>query len=125
MVKHAKEPLYTRNGIKVYAYDTVDYLDSDEAIAGFLSLSLTEEYDPDIFLGAIGVALRAKGLNTTESLLKIAEEMRPPDHAPTAIRTAGKPAAKRSVKKTSGKKPAARNVSSHPKSRRKREAAVA
>lgn len=129
MVKHAKKPLYTSGDIKVYEYDTVDYLDSDEAIAGYLSVSLTEDYEPQFFLAAIADALRAKGLNTIESLLTIAEEMRPPsvssDTAPIAIKTAGKPAAKRSVNKTTGKKSAARKTSSHLKPRRKRETAVA
>ncbi len=131
MVKHAAKPLHTRGGIKVYAYDTVDYLDSDEAVAGYLSASLTEDYEPDTFLSAIADALRAKGLNTLESLLKISEEMRPPAVSSAPVQPPAKKAArgktskKSAERKTSRRKTAAAEKTAHPKSRRRREVAVA
>ncbi len=121
--KPSKKPLYTRGGIAVYAYDTVDFLDSDEMIAGYLSLSLTEEYDPDIFLLAIANALRAKGLNNIESLLKIAEEMRPPLDSPEESAVAVRnPAAKKVIVR----KALSRSKQTAPRpSRRTRETVVA
>ncbi len=120
MKNKPKKPLFTPDELEVSLYDPVEFLDSDEAIAGHLSISLLEDYEPDLFLGAIGNALRAKGLNTIESLLKIAEEMRPPVDSTDLPRTRTK-----SVRKTAERKNAAKKPSSHPKTRKKREAAVA
>ncbi len=61
MKKTAENPLFTPEEIEVGVYDAAEFLDSDEAIAGYLAISL-EDPDPDVFLKALGNALRAKGL---------------------------------------------------------------
>ena len=47
--------------IKTYPWDIVDYLDSDEAIAGYLDVVL-EESDPALLMAALGDVARAKGM---------------------------------------------------------------
>lgn len=42
-------------------FDAADYLDSDEAIAAYLSATL-EEDDPDLFLDALKTVARARGM---------------------------------------------------------------
>ncbi len=61
MKKTAENPLFTPEEIEVGVYDAAEFLDSDEAIAGYLAISL-EDPDPDVFLKALGNALRAKGV---------------------------------------------------------------
>ena len=119
MKKNTEKPLFTPEDLEISLYDTVEFLDSDEAIAGHLSISLLEDFDPDIFLHAIGNALRAKSLNTTESLLKVAQYMRPPVDSSESASAVGRSAGK------SVKKPAARKKVPSPNPRRRREAALA
>jgi probable addiction module antidote protein len=52
---------------KIQRFDAADYLDSDEAIAEYLTAAL-EENDSDAFIQAIGTIARAK------SMTKIAEK---------------------------------------------------
>ena len=59
--KTGETPLFTPEEIEVTPYDTAEFLDSEEAIAGYLAISL-EDPDPDIFLKALGNVLRAKGV---------------------------------------------------------------
>lgn len=47
--------------LKLYRWDVVDHLDSDEAIAGYLNAVL-EEDDPALLMAALGDAARAKGM---------------------------------------------------------------
>ncbi len=61
MKKIADNPLFTREEMEIDPYDAAEFLDSDELIAGYLALSL-EDPDPDVFLKALGNALRAKGV---------------------------------------------------------------
>lgn len=42
-------------------FDVVDYLDDEEAIAGYLSAVL-EENDPDLLIAALGDIARARGI---------------------------------------------------------------
>jgi len=42
-------------------FDAADYLDSDEAVAAYLSATL-EEDDPDVFLDALKTVARARGM---------------------------------------------------------------
>jgi probable addiction module antidote protein len=43
------------------AFDIADYLDSDEVIAEYLNAVL-EDPDPDVFLAAVAVVVKAKGM---------------------------------------------------------------
>ncbi len=47
--------------MKYSKFDIVDYLDSDEAIAAYISAVL-EEKDPDLLIAALGDIVRAKGM---------------------------------------------------------------
>ncbi len=49
--------------IKVTEFDPSAYLDSEEAIAAYLSAAL-EDDDPGIFLAAIGHVAKARGMST-------------------------------------------------------------
>lgn len=42
-------------------FDVVDYLDSEEAIAGYLT-AILEENDPDLLIAALGDIARARGM---------------------------------------------------------------
>ena len=44
-------------------FDAVDYLDSEEMIAEYLTAALEDE-NPDVFLMAIGDVARARGMST-------------------------------------------------------------
>ena len=46
---------------RVTKFDASDYLDSDEAIAEYLSAAL-EDKNPDVFLAAIGDVAKARGM---------------------------------------------------------------
>jgi len=50
-----------RAKIKTYPWDIVDYLDSDEAIAGYLD-EVREENDSALLMAALGDVARAKGM---------------------------------------------------------------
>ncbi|MDR3038332.1 MAG: putative addiction module antidote protein [Candidatus Adiutrix sp.] len=52
----------TKNKIKVRPFDSVEYLDTEEAIAEYLAASI-EFGDPDFFLAALAQAARARGIN--------------------------------------------------------------
>ena len=47
--------------MKLTKFDIVDYLDSEEAIAAYLS-SVMEENDPDLLVAALGDIARARGM---------------------------------------------------------------
>ncbi len=47
--------------MKLSKFDIVDYLDSDEAIAAYISAVL-EEKDPDLLVAALGDIARARGM---------------------------------------------------------------
>ena len=47
--------------MKYSKFDIVDYIDSDEAIAAYLS-AVMEENDPDLLLAALGDIARARGM---------------------------------------------------------------
>lgn len=47
--------------MKLTKFDIVDYLDSEEAIAAYLS-SVMEENDPDLLIAALGDIARARGM---------------------------------------------------------------
>ena len=61
MKKHTGKPLFSQEEIAVTPYDAAEFLDSEETIAEYLSISL-EDPDPDIFLKALRNVLRAKGV---------------------------------------------------------------
>jgi probable addiction module antidote protein len=42
-------------------FDAADYLDNDEAIAGYLSVA-AEDPNPDVFVAALSDAARARGM---------------------------------------------------------------
>lgn len=48
---------------KLTKFDAADYLDSDEAIAEYLTASL-EDANPDVFLAAISDVAKARGMAT-------------------------------------------------------------
>lgn len=47
--------------MKYSKFDVVDYLDSEEAIAAYLS-AVMEENDPDLLIAALGDIARARGI---------------------------------------------------------------
>lgn len=47
--------------MKYSKFDVVDYLDSEEAIAAYLS-AVMEENDPELLIAALGDIARAKGI---------------------------------------------------------------
>jgi probable addiction module antidote protein len=47
--------------IRLYPWDVVDHLDSEEAIVGYLNAVL-EEDDPALLMAALGDVARAKGM---------------------------------------------------------------
>lgn len=47
--------------MKLTKFDVVDYLDSEEAIAAYLS-AVMEENDPDLLVAALGDIARARGM---------------------------------------------------------------
>lgn len=47
--------------VNISKFDAADYLDSEEAIAEYLSASLEDE-NPDVFLAAIADVARARGM---------------------------------------------------------------
>lgn len=47
--------------MKYSKFDIVDYLDSEEAIAAYLS-AVMEENDPDLLIAALGDIARARGI---------------------------------------------------------------
>ena len=68
-IKHT----FTAEEMEVMPWDAAKYLDSDEMISGYLSLSL-EDPDPDIFLKALGNVLRAKGVANVAKETGLARE---------------------------------------------------
>lgn len=73
MKKTDEKPLFTAEDIEITPYDTADYLDSDEMIVGYLALCL-EDPDPDLFLSALGDAMRAKGISNVAEVTGLARE---------------------------------------------------
>ncbi|MDR1745220.1 MAG: putative addiction module antidote protein [Planctomycetota bacterium] len=73
MKKTAEKPLFTPEEIEIAPYDAAELLDSDEAMAGYLAISL-EDPDPDIFLKALGNVLRAKGATNIAKETGLAKE---------------------------------------------------
>jgi probable addiction module antidote protein len=47
--------------VKYATFDAVDYLDSDEVIAEYLSAAV-EDPNPDVFLAALGDVAKARGM---------------------------------------------------------------
>ncbi|MCL2000411.1 MAG: putative addiction module antidote protein [Planctomycetes bacterium] len=73
-MKNIYGPLpFTQNEIEVTPYDTAEFLDSEEAIAGYLAISL-EDPDPDIFLKALENVLRVKGVANIAKKTGLARE---------------------------------------------------
>ena len=73
MKKANGKPLFTPEEIEVKPYDTAEFLDSDEAIAGYLAISL-DDPDPQIFYQALWDVLRAKGMANMAKKTGLARE---------------------------------------------------
>ncbi len=73
MKKTLETPLFTSEETEVTPYDAAEFLDSEEAIAEYLAVSL-EDPDPDIFLKALGAVLRAKGVANVAKETGLARE---------------------------------------------------
>ncbi len=65
--------VFTPEELEVTPYDTAEFLDSDEAITGYLKVSL-EDPDPNMFLLALGDVLRAKGMANIAKKTGLARE---------------------------------------------------
>lgn len=138
MEKTTEAPLLTPEDLEILPYDTAEFLDSDEAIAGYLEISL-EDPDPDMFLYALGDAIRAKGVEniaketglTREALCRACQSDKKPDFDfETILKITralgvplGFPSREAAPKKPASKKPARPRSASRP--RRKREAVTA
>lgn len=59
--------------IKTSVFRVEDYLETDEDIAGFLSLAL-EENDPEFFQKALGIAARARGMSDVAQAAGVGRE---------------------------------------------------
>jgi probable addiction module antidote protein len=77
-----------KSKIKLYPWDVVDHLNSDEEIVGYLNAVL-EEDDQELLLAALGDVARAKGMTQVsretglgrESLYKALSEQGNPEFA--------------------------------------------
>ena len=59
--------------IKTTKWDVLDYLDSEESIAYYLSAAI-DENDPKALLMAIGDVVRARGVNEMAKKMKVGRE---------------------------------------------------
>jgi probable addiction module antidote protein len=57
----ARTETQLKEKLRLYRWDVVDHLDSDEAIAGYLDAVL-DENDPALLTAALGDVARAKGM---------------------------------------------------------------